>query len=687
MNRTIPACPALLLSLLLPASLRAQETDSLQPQELQEVRVRAFEQNRRGRDLPAAVHYIGPGALQRFGAASVLAAVNAVPGVRMEERSPGSYRFNIRGSALRAPFGVRNLKVYFNDLPITDPGGHTYLNQLGYYNFHHLEIVRGPGSSLYGAGTGGALLIESVGADERPGLMAEYGGGSYGLQNFYGRAVGGGAEGQHKVGFQHQRSEGYRRHSALRRNVLSWSGHFGTAPGRVLKTTFLYGDLSYETPGALTAAEFGQDARQARPGSGAFPGAVAAGAGVRQQQILAGLSYEVPLLPRLRQKIAAYGMFTELRNPNIQHYDRSLEPHGGLRSTLHYEAPLGAATLRLDGGTEWQQGQTTVSIHKNAGGSADSLLTSDEIRNQAAIVFLQAVADAGPWTLTAGASFNSLRVRFQRFTPATAGAQVRSFHEWTPRVALLRKLGAVNAYAAWSRGFSPPTTSELLPTGGSINPGLGAEWGDNYELGLKGSLGARLAFDVTAFSFALRNTIVQRRTAGGGDHFVNAGGTRQRGVEAALRYALPRGTFSASSGLWASYTGSRFRYAAFKQLDNDYSGRALPGIALHTVAAGADLWWEERFFATLTYYYSDRLPLNDANSAWAPAYHLVGGRLGWQHWIKGRCRVKLQLGADNLLNERYSLGNDVNGFGGRYYNVAAGRNFYFSVQVERPFRK
>ena len=86
--------------------------------------------------------------LERFSPTSLVSAVNTTPGVRMEERSPGSYRFNIRGSSLRSPFGVRNVKVYFNDIPITDPGGHTYLNQLGYYNFNSIEIIKGPGNHL-----------------------------------------------------------------------------------------------------------------------------------------------------------------------------------------------------------------------------------------------------------------------------------------------------------------------------------------------------------------------------------------------------------------------------------------------------------------------------------------------------------------------------------------------------------
>ncbi|RYZ21621.1 MAG: TonB-dependent receptor [Chitinophagaceae bacterium] len=655
---------------------------------LPEVLVRAFESGRMPRDLPAPVQYIGPAALRRFSPASIVMAVNGTPGVRMEERSPGSYRFNIRGSALRSPFGVRNVKVYFNDLPITDPGGHTYLNQLGYYNIHHLEIIKGPGSSLYGAGTGGALLVESSSPSEPPGFFAEYTAGSYGLHNAFGRVLTGDAQARSQVGFQHQQSEGYRAHSALRRDVLSWTGSFQPAAGKALKTTVLFGDLEYETPGALTASEFAADPKAARPGNATFPGAEAARASIRQQQLLAGAAYAQELLPRLISKTSAYAQFTLLRNPTIQNYGRNSEAHGGLRSLLSYTIPFkNSNRLRLDGGTEWQEGFTTVDLYKNNGGVADSLRYTDDVRNRQSLLFLQAVADLGRWNFTAGSSLNFLRVRFQRFSPATDGLQEQRFRQWAPRVAVLRQLGAWRLWAAYSRGFSPPTTSELLPSGGAINTGLSAELGDNYEAGIRAAPLPRLYVELSAYHFRLRNTIVQRRTAGGGDFFVNAGRTRQQGIEAQARYQWGSGAGMEGSQFWAAYTFQRYRYDEFRQLAQDYSGKALPGIAPHTLAAGADLWLKQRYFFTLTYYYSDRLPLTDANDAYAGSYHLLGARAGIGQWQKGQLRLKLAVGADNLLNQTYSLGNDVNGFGGRYFNAAAGRNWYVTVAVEHLFRR
>src|SRR5437763_17140724 len=92
---------------------------------------------------------------------SIVPATNSIPGARTEERSPGSYRISFRGSTLRSPFGVRNVKVYLDGIPFTDPGGNTYLTQLAPFAMYSLEFIQAPAGSLYGAATGGALLIKS----------------------------------------------------------------------------------------------------------------------------------------------------------------------------------------------------------------------------------------------------------------------------------------------------------------------------------------------------------------------------------------------------------------------------------------------------------------------------------------------------------------------------------------------
>jgi iron complex outermembrane recepter protein len=671
------------VSLLLSSIVSAQTSDTVQEVQLSEVRVKAYEQNRQLRDIPASIGYIGRLSLERFGTTSVVNAVNSVPGVRMEERSPGSYRFNIRGSSLRAPFGVRNIKVYYNDIPYTDPGGQTYLNQLGYYNFNTIEVIKGPSSSLYGAGTGGALLITSLSDHEPSGITAEYTTGSYQSHNAYLAVTTGSEKWNSKLSYQHQQSDGYRRHSALQRDVLSWSSAFSIDSTRQLRASLLFGDLDYETPGGLTLAEYQANPRQARPGNAFFPGAEQAQAGLHQRTFLAGISYSQMLTHSIQNKTTLYGAYSQLLNPTIQNFSRTAEPHFGGRTIFKWTQPLSFGALVIDAGAEWQQGWMTYSIHDNRQGQPDTLRSYNEVDNRQSLVFTQASLNVNNWLLTAGLSTNQRVVHFRVFDPAAWPEQTKNFNnELAPRIALMRKWQKLTAYTSASKGFSPPTTEELFPTGGEINLDLNAEDGTNYDIGLRGQF-KRLSFDINAFYFSLKNTIVQRRTAGGGSYFINAGKTDQHGAEAQVNYSLfQHSSFFRRSLLWMSYTWHDFHYNDFKQVDNDFSNNQLPGVPPHSISSGIDLAANNGLLGSLTYYFNARMPLNDANTAYAAAFHLVGLKTGYQNKLGKSWPFKLVVGIDNLLDATYSLGNDINAFGGRYYNVSPGRNYYASLQVQ-----
>jgi iron complex outermembrane receptor protein len=251
------------------------------------------------------------------------------------------------------------------------------------------------------------------------------------------------------------------------------------------------------------------------------------------------------------------------------------------------------------------------------------------------------------------------------------------------------KAGAndINLYASISKGFSPPSTAELFPTGSLTNFGLNAEEGTNYDIGVKARFWNKLYVDADAFWFALKNTIVQRHDAGGGDYYANAGKTDQHGIETYLSYPLLQGKWFEQSLFWISHTWHDFHYKDFKQVNNDFSGNQMPGDAKHTISTGIDATTKGGFNAAIIYYYSGKIPLNDANTAYADAYEVVGAKLGYQKWIKDKWRFRFMAGADNLLDEKYSLGNDLNAFGGRYYNAAPGRNYYVAVLIQWVSKK
>ena len=211
----------LLLSLFFFVLPGFSQEDTASSKTLEEVTIKAFELNRKENLTAAAIKIIEFNNGDRYNKTSLVHGFNTVAGVRMEERSPGSYRINIRGSSLRSPFGVRNVKVYWNGIPVTDPGGNTYFNQFAWNNFSHIEIFKGPAGSMYGAGTGGLILLENFDSWQ-PGVSMEYITGSYNLQNIFASARFGKKKNMSQVTFAHNQSDGYRMQSRLRRDNFSW---------------------------------------------------------------------------------------------------------------------------------------------------------------------------------------------------------------------------------------------------------------------------------------------------------------------------------------------------------------------------------------------------------------------------------------------------------------------------------
>lgn len=684
----------LLCSIALPLSIHAQETDTLrdfQPRELQEITVKAYASQVALQDAPATLGLINSASLSRQSDVSIVSAMNQLPGVRMEERSPGSLRLSMRGSALRAPFGVRNVKIYYNDIPITDPGGHTYLNQFGFYNLRRIEVLKGPGSSLYGAGTGGVLLIESMADFPRGnGGTLRYTSGSDGLQQMVAQAFMRSNEKQVLVQYQQKDYSGYRAHSAAHHKVVSLDAATRLSDYSRLSAHFLYSDLDYQTPGALTFAEYEADPRAARPETPFSMSAAKAGAAILQKNFLAGTSLHTVFSQNLQNTTTVYGAYNQLLNPSIRNYARAGEVHTGGRSTFSLQGEVaGVVALRLLLGGELQQNFTTVRTYENAGGAPGILQSDDELSVLSWFGFTQLNAAYRKWTFTAGLSLNQSSIRSASFIATPVATFIRDFRsELAPRLTLQHRFDEQLAlYAGFAKGFSPPTTAELAPSGGAFNQTLLPELGYNYELGLRANaLADALSAELTAFYFTLDNTIVVRRDAQGGEFFLNAGNTRQPGLEFAAQYRLPFSDRDYPVNIRGSYTFYQFRYGDFRQADDDFSGNKMPGVAPHTVTAGIDADTRWGGYARLSVFYSDRIALNDANADYADPYTLLGLRLGFQKRFARHYYVDLFAGADNLLDARYSLGNDINGYGGRYYNAAPGRNYYAGIALERRKR-
>lgn len=653
---------------------------------LDEITIRAFEQNRSLQNTVTNVRIITPAIADRGNKSSLVAGFNSVAGVRMEERSPGSYRINIRGSSLRSPFGVRNVKVYWNDIPVTDPGGNTYFNQFAYNNFSHIEVFKGPAGSLYGAGTGGLIIMNSL-STFQPGASLEYVAGSYGTHNILTSFRYGKNENRSQLSFAHNQSNGYREQSNMRRDNFSWVTKLKVSDRQFVAASLLFTDLYYQTPGALTLDEFNANPKSARPATTTLPSATTAQASIKQMNFLAGFSHTYIMTKDVVNQTTFYGSFSEIKNPAIRNYERRSEPGFGGRTTFTYEKSEGGIDWQFVAGSEFQHGFFNTLNFKNLNGNPDSLQTNDDIVYTATSIFVQ--GDIGimkKFFINAGFSMNKTKVSFTRITDNPVLTQTRNYrNEIAPRISLKRIFeNDFHLKATVSRGFSPPTVAELLPSTGVISTNLEAEYGWNYELTAGQALfNKKLKMEVTGFYFRINNALVQRRDSTGGDFFVNAGDVRQRGIEITADHAGFGRGFIDQYFLNAAYAFNSFRYGNFvRGINDNYSGNRIPSVPVHTFSLLADLQFRPGMYTNLTWYTASEIFLNDANTESANPYHLLGFRLGWKKMVGKKLRLNFYAGGENLLDEKYSLGNDINADRGRYYNSAPGRNYYAGISLQ-----
>lgn len=658
------------------------QVDEVAMQVLDTVSVEAYAADRPMDQVPASIGSIDTKSFNRFSGTSLLPAFNMIPGIRMEERSPGSYRFSVRGSLLRSPFGVRNVKFYWNGLPFTDGGGNTYLNLLDLTAVTRAEVIKGPAGSLYGAGTGGAVLLRSSPVEESAvGITAL--GGSFGTYRIGGLVEAQSQQLESRVQFVQQKSDGYRQQSAMRRNAFQADMAFPFSASDIMEVTVLYTDLYYQTPGGLTEAQYLADPRQARPASGTIPGATEQQAAVFNTTWLSGIHYEHQWSSSWRSSLGAVASSTEFKNPSIRNFEVREEQNTGLRLTTTWEKTSHAHRERIIFGGEYQEYRAPITVNNNVGGEPGSVvLSQDEISSTLALGFVQGEIEFQNGLQLVGAlSVNYAELRDKRTAPSPVITQQRIFNPvLLPRIAILKKLStSVSVFASASRGFSPPTVAELMPSTGIYNPTLNPESGWSYEAGVHGKFGSHLELHASVYDFRLVDAIVLQRDSSGADYYVNAGDTRQPGLELATEWSQGFTGLVQMVRIRTAITYSAYRFGTYVFDGSDYSGNALTGVTPWTVAMGADADLAGGLYARITANFADRIPLNDANSDYASDYLLLGARVGKR--FQGRVPIDLFAGADNLLDRSYSLGNDLNAVGKRYFNAAPGINFYLGLSA------
>ena len=676
-----------ILLILLYGSLHAGAQND-PPDALPDLTISNFHINDSLMRAPAAIGILSSEALTRNNQSDIGSAINLVPGVLMQSGAINTNRISIRGIGARTSFGTNKIRAFFGNIPLTSGDSETTIEDLNVEAIGKVEVIRGPLSSVYGAGLGGAILMSPL----RPGnsevlLSTVY--GSFGLAKTNLNLAFAGKTSSHNINYHKLESDGWRRNSSYDRDGFTVSGDLFRKGSRKLYYIAGFTKMKAYIPSSVTRESFENDPQAAAP-------TWLASQGFEQyESVIAALGYDFKLFG-LSNSTSIFINYKDSYEPRP--FDILAQQTKGFGARTQFSGEFLKDIGRFIFGAEFFQdgygAETFENLYQenNNNGSlqGDQLSESSQDRSHYNLFGQFRISLFRRCSLQGGVNYNMTEFRIDNSLPERNIQKYQYDNILAPQVSLLYEPSLVTTvYASASRGFSMPAIEETLNENGTVNPGIRPETGYNFEAGAKFYLMDRALFlQVSAFAMKIRDLLVARRVDD--DQYVgaNAGRTFHRGVEAEATYNV---SLTPGTKLQLQFSGSagRFSFEDFVDRDTDFSGNDLPGVPQVVGNAGFTIS-RAGFYLLGDFRFVDSMWMNDGNSESSDAYRIVNMKSGYRFNMFHHMHGEVSTGVNNLFNEKYAsmILPNATGFNGaqpRFFYPGLPLNFYFAFSFAYKF--
>ena len=175
-------------------------------------------------DVPASADIVS-GTTIRDGqpAISLSESLVRVPGLFAANRNnyAQDLQLSSRGYGARATFGVRGVRLYQDDIPVTMPDGQGQTGSFSLFSAQRIEVLRGPFSTLYGNASGGVVSVYTEDGTPEPVFDVTASVGSYRTSNTGVKATGIAGGVGYVAAFSNFDTNGYRDHSEALRQIAN----------------------------------------------------------------------------------------------------------------------------------------------------------------------------------------------------------------------------------------------------------------------------------------------------------------------------------------------------------------------------------------------------------------------------------------------------------------------------------
>lgn len=587
-------------------------------------------------------------------------------------------RISIRGFGSRSAFGIRGVKLLVDGIPETTPDGQGQIDNLGLGLIQNIEVLRGASSALYGNASGGVINISTLGNFEKDFLTISSGIGSFGFQNY--QALGGFENDKLETVLFLNRtvSDGYREHSKFETNQFNLKSRW-----LVSKTSNLTFQLNYtdspiaEDAGGITAENVANDRRQARDRNVEFNSSEAV------NQFKTGLAFQ---MQKFGFEFNSFGYYSYRDFENFLPFENGgavdlVRNYWGHGSNLSFYPLKKKESLTFQVGYELASQNDRRTRYNNLMGNRGevSLQQNEIFQNFGAFILAKSQLESFNFSVGLRFDANKLKAEDDFLLDGNASDKL-NLNTLNPSFGVRYALTKTHSlFSNFSTSFETPVLSELSanPTNqGGFNQNLSEQTATNFEFGYS-YVNSKFAFDATLFSIETKGDIIPFELEDFPERtfYRNAGETKRIGLELENTvYLTPK------LKLNTSYTWSNFTYEEYELPSGSFDNNKLPGIPEHLFNVQGTYSTNTNFIVIVNTQYRGSFYTNDANTVEEGNVVLLNTNIS-KSFTFSTIKLKPYLGVNNFLDQKYSDNIRINAFGGRYFEPAAGINFYGGLRL------
>ena len=622
------------------------------------------------------------------------------PGISIKQgNGPRDFGISIRGSNARNGFGIRNMVIFDDGFPVTQPDGLSRSDLIDPHAYGAIDVIRGPSSALYGNyATGGAINFRTRLGREIDGFEYGVDGGSFGYLNNY-FAVG------KKVGnFEYSffgsdvRGDGYIQNGWFNTQTVNFLGTLQATPDDRITVKLINNELATRLPIRLSLNQYHQNPFQVgcetpgTPGCGTvslfnngFNGpktpqtAIVAGLGRDDRRTIVGGRWEHDFDNQatwrnqfvfddrnINQPTGATSAVGDFPSYNFMSDVTKRGEILGMDSTTYAGFFFNTLAASSDTRNVKPGGNATLGLLQS---NLYTVTTNygfrarEELKLNPALTMIAGIG----WELTRLHGINTAYAYPVLNNPAVAVPGIVTadpeFQNTAPELALLyRPDDEWQLRARVATGYGTPQVSNLfvLPSGAAgNNTALKSQTNLGYDLGVDWTPNNAVKLSATAFYEFFRNELVTQATPLAGINYTfNAPRSEHRGVELAARWRfLPGWEFT------AAYTYLDEFYTDYTETIGLFSfnrvGNKIPGISPNELTAR--LGYDETtgplrgLGGFVEVVWKDSFYMENANLLKAPGYELVNLNLHYKTALASESLKSLSLFVEvrNLFDRTY----------------------------------